>query len=159
MFERMEPLARKIVFDAASISTEVGANAVGTEHLLLALVEELPHLEEWGIDVGDLRAAAERNSDAALLRRLGISLEEIREQIEENLGPDAWERCRPFDPRAKKALELAVRAAGRLRHRQVGWQHLVVGLIEERGRAYELLVEQGVPVDDVLATMRQLTAA
>jgi ATP-dependent Clp protease ATP-binding subunit ClpC len=151
MFPRMEPQAQLVMLEAARVADEVGANAIGTEHLLLAVVEECVDAERWGIDAELLREAVERRSDAVLLRQLGISLDEIRETVAENLGADAWGRCRPLDPRTKRALELASRAAGRLPNRKIGWQHLLVGLIRERGVAYRLLVEQGVAVDAIAA--------
>jgi ATP-dependent Clp protease ATP-binding subunit ClpC len=147
----MEPAAELVMLEAARVADEVGANAIGSEHVLLALVEESPEAERWGVDVELLRDAVERRSDAVLLRQLGISLEEIRESVAENLGADAWGRCRPLDPRTKRALELASRAAGRLPHRTITQRHLILGLIEERGAAYRLLVEQGVPVDAIAA--------
>ena len=76
MFDRMEPRAQLIMLEAARLADEVGANAIGTEHLLLALVEEeYIGTERWGIDAELLREAVEHRSDAVLLRQLGISLE------------------------------------------------------------------------------------
>jgi ATP-dependent Clp protease ATP-binding subunit ClpA len=98
-------------------------------------------------------------NDADALRTIGIDLDEVRRRLEENFGPDplavpAEEPVRrrfglrrrhrqpvaagpspkghiPFTPRAKKVLELSLREALRLKHRSIGTEHVLLGLIRE----------------------------
>jgi ATP-dependent Clp protease ATP-binding subunit ClpA len=98
-----------------------------------------------------IRAAiAPHDSDAETLAALGISLGEIRERVEAEFGPQAWEsppprRNRlPFDDDAKEALELALREAIELRHRRIGPEHILLGLLRQDGRACRVLESLGV---------------
>src|SRR6202023_1023734 len=70
-------------------------NFIGTEHLLLGLIHE-------GEGVA-----------AKALEQLGISLEAVREKVEETMGAPttAAGGSPPFTPRAKKVLELSRREA------------------------------------------------
>ena len=65
-----------------------------------------------------------------------------------------WELSSPFSPRARKVLELALREAVHLRHRQIGAEHLLLGLIREgNGLAALVLTEAGLD----LAELRRRT--
>ncbi|WP_406107932.1 Clp protease N-terminal domain-containing protein [Micromonospora globbae] len=116
------------------------------------------HTESGGVGLGD--------ADAAALREIGIDLAAIVARIEETFGPDAlreaeperprrWGRRRrytggPFSPRSKKVLELSLREAIRLRHRHVGTEHILLGLLREgHGLAALVLTEAGVELDDL----------
>lgn len=107
---------------------------VGTEHLLLALC-----LRETHVGEGVATAA---------LDRLGVSLDAIRQSVlglltpghGSGAGPDL-----PYTSRAKRALELAMSEARRLRHAYVGSEHVLLGLVaEERGIAAQALLAHGV---------------
>jgi ATP-dependent Clp protease ATP-binding subunit ClpA len=100
-------------------------------------------------------------SDAEALRTLGIDLDEVRRRVEASFGPGALDhpphprgrRRRPrrrgpaaatghlpFMPRAKRALERAQREALALRDRDIGVEHLLLGLLDPRSNmAVELL--------------------
>jgi Clp amino terminal domain, pathogenicity island component len=83
----------------------------------------------------------------------------VRERVEASFGPGALSRRRrcargdsgsaiPFTPRAKKALELALREALAAGHRHVGDEHIVLGLLHEGdGVAAQILAEHGVRLD------------
>ncbi|MFI7607485.1 Clp protease N-terminal domain-containing protein [Micromonospora sp. NPDC049366] len=133
-------------------------------------------LTEGGVRAADLRERIRRHTadggaglgdaDAAALREIGIDLAAIVARIEESFGPDAlreavpeprrrWGRRRryaggPFSPRSKKVLELSLREAIRLRHRHIGTEHILLGLLREGGGlAAVVLTEAGVDLDDV----------
>jgi ATP-dependent Clp protease ATP-binding subunit ClpA len=133
-------------------------------------------LADLGVRPDDLRAAVRRHTgpdggglgeaDAAALREIGIDLAAIVARIEESFGPDALrEPPRPrrrwglgrsdqgassFSPRAKKVLELSLREAVHLRHRHIGTEHILLGLLrEERGPAALALTEAGVDLPDL----------
>ena len=56
----------------------------------------------------------------------------------------------PFSPRSKKVLELSLREALRLRHRHIGTEHILLGLLREgHGLAALVLTEAGVDLDDL----------
>ncbi|GAA1747577.1 Clp protease N-terminal domain-containing protein [Luedemannella helvata] len=101
--------------------------------------------------------------DAQALRGIGIDLDAVRSRIDDTFGPgtfdsvdaDAdpaptrsrWGRRRPgvFSPRGKKVLELSLREALRLKHRYIGTEHILLGLIREgEGLGVKLLVDAGV---------------
>src|ERR1700693_2638512 len=90
-------------------------NFIGTEHLLLGLIHE-------GEGVA-----------AKALESLGISIEAVRQQVEEMIGrgQHAPSGHIPFTPRAKKVLELALREAIALGHNYIGTEHILLGLIRE----------------------------
>ena len=101
---------------------------IGTEHLLLGLIHE-------GDGVG-----------AQALRSLGISLEAVREKVEETIGMagTAPSGSPPFTPRAKKVLELSLREALQLNHNYIGTEHILLGLVREgEGVAATVLVSLG----------------
>ena len=83
---------------------QLGHNYIGTEHILLGLIHE-------GEGVA-----------AKALESLGISLEAVREQVEEIIGQGGSSPSGhiPFTPRAKKVLELSLREALQLGHNYIG---------------------------------------
>jgi ATP-dependent Clp protease ATP-binding subunit ClpC len=111
-------------------------NYVGTEHILLGLVHE-------GDDVA-----------AKALESLNVSLEAVRQQVEEIIGQGqaAPTGPIPFTPRAKKVLELSLREALQLGDDFIGTEHLLLGLTYEgQGVAGNVLRTMGIS----LPTMRQ----
>jgi len=103
-------------------------NYIGTEHLLLGLIHE-------GEGVA-----------AKALESLGISLEAVRQQVEQVIGQgqQAPSGHIPFTPRAKKVLELSLREARQLGHDYIGTEHILLGLIREgEGVAAQVLVKLG----------------
>ncbi len=111
-------------------------NYIGTEHILLGLIHE-------GEGVA-----------AKALESLGISLEGVRNQVEEIIGQgqQAPSGHIPFTPRAKKVLELSLREALQLGHNYIGTEHILLGLVREgEGVAAQVLVKEGAD----LARVRQ----
>jgi Clp amino terminal domain, pathogenicity island component/UvrB/uvrC motif len=128
MFERFTDRARRVVVLAQDEARLLNHNYIGTEHILLGLVHE-------GEGVA-----------AKALEALGISLEAVREQVEEIIGQgqEAASGHIPFTPRAKKVLELALREALQLGHNYIGTEHILLGLIREgEGVAAQVLVRLG----------------
>lgn len=108
--------------------------------------------------------------DAAALRTIGIDLDSVLARIEESFGADALRtvgevpaeetlrrksrRIGRFTPRARKVVELALREAIRLRDRQIGSEHLLLGLIREGdGLACRILVDNGIAPADLRAAL------
>ena len=96
MFERYTDRARRVVVLAQEEARRLNHNYIGTEHMLLGLIHE-----------GDGIAAK-------ALVSLEINLDAVRQQVEEIIGQgqQAPSGHMPFTPRAKKVLELALRAIG-----------------------------------------------
>jgi ATP-dependent Clp protease ATP-binding subunit ClpA len=67
----------------------------------------------------------------------------------------------PFVPRSKKVLELSLRESLRLRHKHIGSEHLLLGLLNEgEGLAAQILVESGLSLADLRdRTLRALRKA
>ncbi|MGB2572276.1 Clp protease N-terminal domain-containing protein [Micromonospora citrea] len=180
MFERFTDRARAVVHRALDEARADGRGPVGTEHLLLAVLADgdalaTRVLAQAGANAADLRARVARHTasgasglgeaDAAALRQIGIDLSAIVARIEESFGPDALREAAPaprrrwglrrhdggrFSPRARKVLELSLREALRLRHRHIGTEHLLLGLLREGGGPAALvLTEAGLSLDDL----------
>jgi len=116
-------------------------NYVGTEHLLLGLIQE------------GGGAATE------VLNNLGVKGEQIRHDVEAIVG--RGERAvtgeAALTPRAKKVIEFAVDEARRLNHRFIGTEHLLLGLIREgEGIAANVLKNLGLQLEQVRTETREV---
>src|SRR5437870_12193805 len=141
MFERFTDRARRVVVLAQEEARMLGHNYIGTEHILLGLMHE-------GEGVA-----------AKALESLGISLEAVRQQVEEIIGQgqQAPSGHIPFTPRAKKVLELSLREALQLGHNYIGTEHILLGLIREgEGVAAQVLVKLGADLSRVRQQVIQL---
>ena len=115
MFERFTDPARRVVVLAQEQSRLLNHNYVGTEHILLGLIEE-------GEGVA-----------ARALEGLGVRLDSARSEVVETIGRGYQSPSGhiPFTPRAKKVLELSLREALQLGHNYIGTEHVLLGLIRE----------------------------
>jgi len=141
MFERFTDRARRVVVLAQEEARMLNHNYIGTEHILLGLIHE-------GEGVA-----------AKALQALGISLEAVRQQVEEIIGQGqlAPSGHIPFTPRAKKVLELSLREALQLGHNYIGTEHILLGLIREgEGVAAQVLVKLGADLNRVRQQVIQL---
>ena len=134
MFEKFTDKARRVVVLAQEEAKMLNHNYIGTEHLLLGLIHE-----------GEGVAAKS-------LEALNISLEQVREQVQEIIGQGQTPPTGhiPFTPRAKKVLELSLREALQLGHSYIGTEHLLLGLIREgEGVAAQVLTKLGADANKV----------
>jgi ATP-dependent Clp protease ATP-binding subunit ClpC len=141
MFERFTDRARRVVVLAQEEARMLNHNYIGTEHILLGLIHE-------GEGVA-----------AKALESLNISLEAVRQQVEEIIGQgqQAPSGHIPFTPRAKKVLELSLREALQLGHNYIGTEHILLGLIREgEGVAAQVLVKLGADLNRVRQQVIQL---
>jgi ATP-dependent Clp protease ATP-binding subunit ClpC len=141
MFERFSDRARRVIVLAQEEARMLNHNYIGTEHILLGLIHE-------GEGVA-----------AKALESLGISLDAVRQQVEEIIGQgqQALSGHIPFTPRAKKVLELSQREAARLGHAYIGTEHILLGLIREGdGVAAQVLVTLGADLNRVRQQVIQL---
>ncbi|MFC4945380.1 Clp protease N-terminal domain-containing protein [Pseudonocardia sp. GCM10023141] len=182
MFERFTEAARHVVVAAQDEARERGTSAVRSEHLLVALFRvpenlALAALSAAGVtraavlaEIDRVRGAAPRPSDADALATLGIDLDEVRRHVEINFGPGALDRTRaalgpaprskghvPVDRTAKKVLELSLREAVLLKHRSIGSEHLLLGLLHPAaGASQVVLVELGMGLDQTRHVVEEL---
>ncbi|HEX6263322.1 MAG TPA: Clp protease N-terminal domain-containing protein, partial [Actinomycetota bacterium] len=141
MFERFTDRARRVVVLAQEEARLLNHNYIGTEHILLGLIHE-------GEGVA-----------AKALESLGISLEAVRQQVEDIIGQgqSAPTGHIPFTPRAKKVLELSLREALQLGHNYIGTEHILLGLIREgEGVAAQVLQKLGADLNRVRQQVIQL---
>ncbi|MBX7160881.1 MAG: ATP-dependent Clp protease ATP-binding subunit [Acidimicrobiia bacterium] len=141
MFERFTDRARRVVVLAQEEARLLNHNYIGTEHILLGLIHE-------GEGVA-----------AKALESLGISLDAVRQQVEEIIGQGGSSPSGhiPFTPRAKKVLELSLREALQLGHSYIGTEHILLGLIREgEGVAAQVLVKLGADLSRVRQQVIQL---
>lgn len=135
---------RKVLAMAREESANLRHEYVGTEHILLGLIDE-------GEGVA-----------ATVLQNLHVDLDDLKYRIETTVkrgqpgtrtGPDL-----PYTSRAKKVLELSMKHARDLQHSYVGTEHLLLGLIaEQKGIAAQVLTDQGVTLETASAeTLRIL---
>ena len=141
MFDRFTDRARRVIVLAQDEARMLNHNYIGTEHLLLGLIHE-------GEGVA-----------AKALESMGISLEAVREQVEEIIGQgqQAPTGHIPFTPRAKKVLEYSMREALQINHPYIGTEHILLGLIREgEGVAAQVLIKLGADLNRVRNTVLQL---
>jgi ATP-dependent Clp protease ATP-binding subunit ClpC len=141
LFERFTDRARRVLVLAQEEARLLNHNFIGTEHILLGLIHE-------GEGVA-----------AKALESLGISLEAVREKVEETIGPagSSTTGSPPFTPRAKKVLELSLREALQLGHNYIGTEHILLGLVREgEGVDAQVLVNLGADLSRVRQQVIQL---
>jgi ATP-dependent Clp protease ATP-binding subunit ClpC len=113
VFERFSDLARQSIVRSQQEARALNQPYVGTEHLLLGLLEQhdpllTPILESHGVDVEVVRDHVTRTFSG---------------------GDEPPTGHIPFTPQAKKALELALREALELGHNHIGPAHLLLGVV------------------------------
>tara|TARA_Y100001978_G_scaffold203346_1_gene228517 strand:- start:17735 stop:20269 length:2535 start_codon:yes stop_codon:yes gene_type:complete len=127
------PRAQQVLALARKEADRFHHNYVGTEHLLLGLI----NLGQ-GVAVN-------------VLQKMGLDLDTVRQAVDEQvgLGPEAKPSGNvPYTPRVKKVLALAGKEAKSLNHSYVGTEHILLGLLREgEGVAARVLKSLDVDVD------------
>ncbi|MEW2076720.1 Clp protease N-terminal domain-containing protein [Streptomyces sp. NPDC012403] len=174
MFERFTKDARDVVKGAVEHAEGTGAERVGAEHLLLALLDREGSRASFALaalGAGERResvraALGEARRRAGLtqaetdaLAGLGIDVSEIVARVEETHGTGALSGHRkaggrrsghrPFDRAAKDVLTGALRAATALRDRRIGDEHILLALTARPGVPAEVLADHGVTYESV----------
>ncbi|MHC4923069.1 MAG: ATP-dependent Clp protease ATP-binding subunit [Planctomycetota bacterium] len=145
MFDRFTERARKVMTLARQEAQKLNNDYIGTEHILLGLVQE-------GSGVA-----------AQVLKNLDVDLRKVRAEVERLVeqGTSAISGSQlPFTPRAKRVLELALEEAQNLGHNYIGTEHLLLGLIRESdGPAAHVLQNLGVKPEEVREEVVELLGA
>ncbi len=110
------PRAQQVLALARKEADRFHHNYVGTEHLLLGLI----NLGQ-GVAVN-------------VLQKMGLDLETVRTAVEKQVGTGPESKPSgniPYTPRVKKVLALAGKEAKALNHSYVGTEHILLGLLRE----------------------------
>ena len=137
-FEKFTAKARQVVVTAQEEARLLKHKHIGTEHILLAL-----------LDVPD-------NLAAKVLHELGYDKATAQVDIEAEVKPGTAELRGhiPFTPRAKKTLDLALREATQLHHNDVEAEHILLALISEgEGVGAKVLAERINPISKIRAAV------
>ncbi len=141
MFERFTDRARRVVILAQENARLLNHDYIGTEHVLLGLIQEGEGVAARG------------------LLSLGVRFDPVRSEVVEIVGQG---RRMPsghisFTPRAKKVLELSLREALQLGHNYIGTGHILLGLVREGdGVAARVLEKLGADLPGVRQTIIRL---
>jgi ATP-dependent Clp protease ATP-binding subunit ClpA len=130
-FQAFADESRAAVVDAQAIVRELGQDHVGTEHLLLALVSNRTSTVA--------QALARPPHD--------VTVDAVRSRLER--GPGVPKGSIPFTPKAKQALELALRESLRQHCRTIAPGHLAIGIVAAGGGGAGILAELGVGMDEL----------
>ncbi|OQA38505.1 MAG: ATP-dependent Clp protease ATP-binding subunit ClpC [Acidobacteria bacterium ADurb.Bin340] len=133
MFEKFTEKARRVMFFARYEASQFGAESIQSGHLLLGLLRE-----------------AEKTS-TALLERMGVQASVLRERLvaaltprDRKVVPSSTSIDIPMEDEVKRILQHATTESGKLNHKHVGAEHLLLGMLKEEGcLASRLLREMG----------------
>lgn len=151
MFERFTKRARVIVVLAQEVARDARAPRITPEHLLASLLQDRESgavrlLHQLGAEPDRLLGVLGRRrpitggldeSEVEALRSIGIDAEEVVRRVEAELGASVQDSGRwtaghiPFDKGAKKVLELSLREAIALGDKEIGTEHVLLGLIRD----------------------------
>jgi hypothetical protein len=145
-FGRFTVPARNVVMTAQNEARAAGNDEIHPEHLVLGLLSEPDALA------------------AKAVVAQGVPLEAVRQAATATLPPaaDQVPALIPFDPRAKKALELTFRQALRMGHNYIGTEHILLALLELEdgtGVLAGLGVDKAAAEDNITAAVAAAVAA
>lgn len=124
---------------AISSASQMGHTYIGTEHVLLGLLEE-----QTGVA-------------AVTLKECLVTEELLKEKIENTIGKGAPTSLTPedFTPRTKRVMQTAVITSAQSGQSFVGTEHLLVALLSERDSyAVRFLEELGASASSVLTALK-----
>ena len=143
--QRFTDRARRVVREAQNAAVELGHDHLGTEHLLLGILD------------------SPRCLAARVLADAGFGRAQVMAAIgaTETRLPGGRRRHLPFTPRAKAAMERALANALRLGHNYIGTEHILLGLFDDpEGYAAKAMTDAGLTKAQVeSAIIERLLAA
>jgi ATP-dependent Clp protease ATP-binding subunit ClpC len=138
--ERFTQRARRVLSLAHQEAERMRQNVIGTEHLLLGLIEE-----EGGVA-------------GRVLRELGLEPERVREMVERMSGFGQYRGGKiDLAPGTQQVLEFAIEEARRMGHHYIGTEHLLLGLVRsQEGQAMDVLRKLGVTSEQIRRQTRRI---
>ena len=138
--ERFTQRARRVLSIAHQEAERAQNNNIGTEHLLLGLMEE-----EGGVA-------------GRVLRELGMTADRVREVIRRVTTPSSSFDANRVELAAEtqQVLEHAVEEARRLGHQYIGTEHILLGLVRVDSTATEVLRRLGITTDQIRRQTRRI---
>ncbi len=131
VFERFTDSSRQVLVSAQEEARLLGHSFIGTEHILLGLLQH-------------------DGPAAQVLVELGASLTTARARVEATIGLAGGQGSPPFTPRAKKVLELSLREAMQLGAGSIDTEHILLGLVREgKGVGAQVLTSLGIDLSQV----------
>jgi ATP-dependent Clp protease ATP-binding subunit ClpC len=129
-FDRFTEEAKRALMIAEQEAKNEGVGYIGTEHILLGILQQTNTL------------------GFAVLNSYGVSIKNVRlviQQSSQNRVPDR-EASQKFtkvelSDFAKKAIEEAVLSAAQFHHHYIGTEHLLMGLMMQKGTAATVILE------------------
>ena len=141
-FEKFTDKARKVLVLAQDEARGLHQPYVGTEHLLLGLIQEKEGLA------------------AQALSRLEITYEAAVQAIRQTIAIDEDADVSghlSFTPRVKRVLENALREAMQMGQSYISTEHLLLGIVREgEGTALDVLARLGKSGDDIRTALNDL---
>ncbi len=133
IFNRFTERAQKVIVLSQQFAQNMGHNYVGTEHVLLGLIEE-------GEGIASIT-----------LKNMGVNLDKSKNKIVSMVGyGNEKGELLGFTPRTKRIFELAFAEARTLGHTYVGTEHLLLGILREgEGVGTKILLEEGLNLEKV----------
>ena len=141
-FEKFTDKARKVLVLAQDEARALHQPYVGTEHILLGLIQEKDGLA------------------AQALERLGVAYDAVVKGVREvasiDEGADVSGHL-SFTPRVKRVLENSLREAMQMGQSYISTEHLLLGIVRENeGTALDVLSRLGVKGDDIRTALNDL---
>jgi ATP-dependent Clp protease ATP-binding subunit ClpC len=139
--ERFTQRARRVLSLAQEEAERMKHSYIGTEHLLLGLMNE-----EGGVA-------------GRVLRELGLEPRRVQEMVERLTGANKTTSLTKIDlsPGTKRVLELAVDEARRMGHHYIGTEHLLLGLVRQNeGVAVDVLKKLGISAEQIRRQTRRV---
>jgi ATP-dependent Clp protease ATP-binding subunit ClpC len=138
--ERFTQRARRVLSLAHQEAERMRHNYIGTEHLLLGLIQE-----DSGVA-------------GRVLRELGLEADRVQEMVERLTGSGTYQGGKlDLSPGTQQVLEYAVDEARRLGHQYIGTEHLLLGLVRYgEGVAIEVLHKLGVSPEQIRRHTRRV---
>jgi ATP-dependent Clp protease ATP-binding subunit ClpC len=137
--ERFTQRARHVLTLAHQETERARQGFIGTEHLLLGLLEE-----DGGVA-------------GRVLRELGLETDRVREMIQRVSGEGPYESGKiELAADTQQVLEFAIEEARKMGHHYIGTEHLLLGLIRSEGAAMEVLKKLGVTPDQIRRQTRRV---
>jgi ATP-dependent Clp protease ATP-binding subunit ClpC len=137
MLERFTERARRVIYFANSEASHLRSATIESEHLLLGLLREDGNIAnrflQHPFPVADLRKEVERR--ATIKEPFSGSIEENARRSGRSTtfsgDPDSQPGSLPLSVECKRILAFAAEEAELLKHRYIGTEHLLLGLLRE----------------------------